>query len=141
MPPSNPNSSTNLEAPAGTDTKALWGDAQHSFKWRDKMAEKQAQWKDELHKRTVHKSLNIPLDGKQEEMQVTNTTTNHTGIGWKELGIGGIILAAASCFGMAVYARLQPPAQVPANHLQTPVSQPADDRDNIGLFEMDISGG
>lgn len=68
-------------------------------------------WKNNLHKKTVHKALNIPMD---DDVQVTNTTQNSQGFGWKELAV----LAALGLGGAAIYKtsgpqliqQTQPPA-------------------------------
>lgn len=69
----------------GIDTNALYGRYQEKEDWRNN-----------LHKKTVHKALNIPMD---DDVQVTNTTTNSAGFGWKELAV----LAALGLGGAAIW--------------------------------------
>lgn len=57
-------------------------------------------WRNKLHKRLAHKSLDIPLD---EDMNVTNT---RVGLGWKELAV----IAATGLGGFYLWNQTNQPA-------------------------------
>ena len=55
------------------DAKQLYG------RYQDK-----EDWQNNLHKKTVHKALNIPMD---DDVKVDTTTTNVSGLDWKHLAV------------------------------------------------------
>lgn len=80
---------------------------------------KTERWRDMLHKKLAHKSLDIPTD---EEMNVSNVhnTNTKSGCGWKEMLV--LLLGMVSAGGAAAYflkpsTATQPTAVAPAQPL------------------------
>lgn len=110
------------------DKQALYGRYQAGEDRRAKLASKM-----------YHKALDIPDD----DMNINvDKSVKHQGFGWKEMLVVVLGLLGTGGLSIGAYKALAPssaPAARPSD--QPPLSQPADHRDNIGLFEMDINGG
>lgn len=85
-----------------------------------------ADWRDRLHRKLAHKSLDI---GDDDEMQVTNANQSSVGMGWKELAV----VAAATLGGIALWQNSTTP-QVPTPN---PISQPADSEYEVRFYDAD----
>lgn len=84
-------------------------------------------WRDGLHRRVAHKSLDIP------ELEDVHVNNSRTGLGWKELLAVGAIVAgvpwAASLLHIGEKASSQPEIQNP--------SFPADSEYEVLFFDKD----
>jgi hypothetical protein len=107
------------------DKKALYGRYQDAEDRRAKLALKMQ-----------HKALDIP---EEDDVNINVDKSTRSGLGWKEMLVIVLGLLGTGGLGIGAYKAFNPPAQSAPTE-QAP-SQPADHRDNIGLFEMDISGG
>ena len=66
---------------------------------------KAAAWRQDLYRRFLHKSLDIA----EEDMNITTTT----GMGWKELAVGAVVMLAG-LGGLAWFMKPHPPVAPPS---------------------------
>lgn len=136
MSPASPN---NLEDQALDRTRqALYGDAQRSFNWRDRLAEKRQSWQNSLYQRLTHKSLNIPL-ADQEEMNINSSS--RSGLGWKELLV--IALALVGGYSAYNYFNRTDPSSSETTPTEEPASPPSSGLSPVqpsSLYNLDIRG-
>jgi hypothetical protein len=74
--------------------------------------QKDEDWRTKLNKKLRHKALDIPMD---DDVQVKNTTTTNSGLGWKELAaLGAILIGGGGLYQLGSYKAQQatPPAVV-----------------------------
>ncbi len=104
------------------DTNQLYG------RYEDK-----ENWQNKLHKKTIHKALNIPMD---DDVNVTNTSSS--GFGWKELAV----LAALGLGGAAIY-KTGGPQLIQNTMPNAPANQqvsPADQQQKFDVYFYDKDG-
>ena len=94
------------------DREALWGDAQRSMVWRDRVEH-----------RAICKALNLPVDGDDMEIH------QQYGWGWKELAV----TLAALVVGLGAWIALSKPEE-PAPQRRPAVTTP--DRDTARQFSI-----
>lgn len=88
------------------------------------MYQKSADWRDKLHKRLAHKSLDMQLD---DDMHVDNSRAQF-GITWKELAV----VALSVIGGFYVYGEFSKPDSQPQ---QQPQSGPIDSEYEVRFFD------
>ena len=84
-------------------------------------------WRQKLHKKLTHKSLDIPED---DDVHVDNSKT---GLGWKELAVLGATIVAAS--GIYIFSPSSKDTQTP---VQPPAQQsPIDSEYEVLFYDKD----
>lgn len=81
-----------------------------------------ADWRDKLHRKLAHKSLDIAED---EDVYVNNSKT---GLGWKELLVLGLMTLA----GLYFFQKLGPQSPLPSTNIS-----PSDSEYEVRFFDKD----
>lgn len=99
-----------LQQGSELNNEQLWGDAQQSFNWRDRLS-----------RLVSYKAMNVPLD---DAMNINQ----HSGWGWKELAV---LLAAGLVGAWLWLGREKQPSSPPP-----PEPAPVSDSDTVRTIEL-----